>query len=129
MLCSTLSLLCDPHCIMYDLSLWKSVSCWFTICIFSIAVHIFTKMLLACIFMLMPLIFWSLFLYGCSKITSMLCTHLSQLFYDVYSIFVNAMCMHNTIHCKYWHNMATSLWIIATNDMRSVMTHTSLAKQ
>ena len=56
-----LFLYCQP-CIMYNLSLWRPASSWVAAWISSIDMHIgiFTDVLMACMFMFMSVISWSL---------------------------------------------------------------------
>ena len=46
----------------------------------------------------------------------------------LYSMHFLYCCMHRIIHCRYCDSIATSLFIMATNNLWSMMTHTSHAK-
>ena len=126
-LCST-SFLCGQPCMMYAFTFCRCVSSCVAVWIYSMDMQtgMFTEVLIALMFMLIPEIPWFLFsvwllwdnqsmMYKCG-----LGLHLIQILY---------WCILSIICCNCWDSMATPLLSNATNGLWSVMMHTSLAKQ
>ena len=80
-LCSTSPSLCSQPCIICTFIFYRWMSSCVAIYMSSVEVysHTFINLLMGLIFMLIPVISWSLFLCGCSGTTSLQCLSLGQI--------------------------------------------------
>ena len=127
-LCSTLSFMCGQLCIVYDFSFCRFAFSQVAVGIFSVDVHtgIFTDVLIAYMFMLMPVISWFFF-------SVWLFQHSQSAMYSsepcLYMMHTQYYWMCIKMHHSHWNSMTTSLLIIADCGLWSVLVHTFSVKQ
>ena len=129
MFCSTSTFHMWP--VLYYVRLWplEVFILWGAIFISSIIVHngIFTNlMMMACMFTFIQVISWSVLSVWLFKDNQSIMYSFGPCLYIMYTLY---WWMHSMMCCKHWDKVAASILIIATNDLWSVMMHTSLTKQ
>ena len=110
---------CIHPFIMYVFSFWRSVSFQIAAYMYFIDVHtgMFTDVMIACTFMFLSVISWSLFSLWLSWDNQSTVYRSRPGFYIIHTLY---WWMCSMIHCNHWDNAATSLMIITNNGLSLV---------